>query len=83
MLFRAIGPVRTRDPMFTGRTLTAAEALGWGLNTTATEPSAAFHVAVFNLEPWMRSVSNGADETSLGLRGSRIRVSACELVFYG
>ena len=31
MLARLIGPVRTRDLMFTGRTLTAAEALDWGL----------------------------------------------------
>ncbi|MGC5255680.1 enoyl-CoA hydratase/isomerase family protein [Gordonia sp. DT218] len=31
MLPRIIGPVRTRDLMFTGRTLTAQEALDWGL----------------------------------------------------
>lgn len=31
LLMRLIGPVRTRDLMFTGRTLTAAEALDWGL----------------------------------------------------
>ena len=31
MLTRLIGPVRTRDLMFTGRTLTAAEALDWGM----------------------------------------------------
>ena len=31
MLARLIGPVRTRDLMFTGRTLSAAEALDWGL----------------------------------------------------
>lgn len=31
ILFRTIGPVRTRDLMFTGRTLTAAEALDWGM----------------------------------------------------
>lgn len=31
VLFRTIGPVRTRDLMFTGRTLSAAEALEWGL----------------------------------------------------
>ena len=31
MLARLIGPVRTRDLMFTGRTLTAAEAHEWGL----------------------------------------------------
>ncbi len=30
MLARLIGPVRTRDLMFTGRTLTAAEAAGLG-----------------------------------------------------
>ncbi|ORA09977.1 crotonase [Mycobacterium asiaticum DSM 44297] len=30
-LARLIGPVRTRDLMFTGRTLSAAEALNWGL----------------------------------------------------
>ena len=31
LLVRLIGPVRTRDLMFTGRRLTAAEALDWGL----------------------------------------------------
>jgi enoyl-CoA hydratase/carnithine racemase len=31
LLVRLIGPVRTRDLMFTGRRLTAAEALEWGL----------------------------------------------------
>ncbi|OFJ52704.1 enoyl-CoA hydratase/isomerase family protein [Mycolicibacterium grossiae] len=31
MLARVIGPVRTRDLMFTGRTLTAAEAAEWGM----------------------------------------------------
>ncbi|WP_156689328.1 enoyl-CoA hydratase/isomerase family protein [Mycobacterium sp. Marseille-P9652] len=33
MLLRHIGPVRTRDLMFTGRVLTASEALDWGLVT--------------------------------------------------
>ena len=31
MLARIIGPVRTRDLMFTGRVLTAQEALDWGM----------------------------------------------------
>ena len=31
MLARIIGPIRTRDLMFTGRTLTAQEALDWGI----------------------------------------------------
>ncbi|MQY24161.1 enoyl-CoA hydratase/isomerase family protein [Nocardia macrotermitis] len=31
MLARLIGPVRTRDLMFTGRTLSAREALDWGM----------------------------------------------------
>jgi len=31
MLTRLIGPVRTRDLMFTGRTLNAQEALDWGM----------------------------------------------------
>lgn len=31
MLARIIGPVRTRDLMFTGRTLTADEAVEWGM----------------------------------------------------
>jgi enoyl-CoA hydratase len=30
-LARIIGPVRTRDLMFTGRVLTAQEAVGWGM----------------------------------------------------
>jgi enoyl-CoA hydratase/carnithine racemase len=33
MLVRLVGPVLTRDLMFTGRVFTAAEALGWGLVT--------------------------------------------------
>ena len=33
MLVRLIGPVRTRDLTFTGRTLDAAEALEWGMVT--------------------------------------------------
>lgn len=33
MLVRLVGPVRTRDLMFTGRVLSAAEALDWGLVT--------------------------------------------------
>ncbi|NDJ90066.1 MULTISPECIES: enoyl-CoA hydratase/isomerase family protein [Mycolicibacter] len=33
MLARLIGPVRTRDLMLTGRTLTAQEALDWGMVT--------------------------------------------------
>ena len=33
MLVRLIGPVRTRDLMFTGRVLSAREALDWGLVT--------------------------------------------------
>lgn len=33
VLTRTIGPVRTRDLMFTGRVLSAAEALDWGLVT--------------------------------------------------
>jgi enoyl-CoA hydratase len=31
ILFKTVGPVRTRDLMFTARTLSAAEALEWGL----------------------------------------------------
>src|SRR5271166_5864767 len=31
MLVRLVGPVRTRDLMFTGRMLSAAEALDWGM----------------------------------------------------
>jgi enoyl-CoA hydratase len=31
MLARLIGPVRTRDLMFTGRTLSAQEAADWGM----------------------------------------------------
>ena len=30
-LARLVGPVRTRDLMFTGRTLSAQEALEWGM----------------------------------------------------
>jgi enoyl-CoA hydratase len=31
MLARVVGPIRTRDLMFTGRTLTAPEAVEWGM----------------------------------------------------
>ena len=31
MLARLIGPVRTRDLMFTGRVLSAQEAVDWGM----------------------------------------------------
>jgi len=37
------------------------------LNTTAIERSAAFHMAVFGIEPRMRSVSVSADATPMGL----------------
>ncbi|MGD0698740.1 MAG: enoyl-CoA hydratase/isomerase family protein [Trebonia sp.] len=38
LLVRLIGPVRTRDLMFTGRRLTAAEALDWGLVSRVVPP---------------------------------------------
>jgi enoyl-CoA hydratase len=45
MLLRLIGPVRTRDLMFTGRVLTAAEALDWGLVTRVVPHDSLFEVA--------------------------------------
>ena len=38
MLARLIGPVRTRDLMFTGRVLGAQEALDWGLVNRVVAP---------------------------------------------
>ncbi|HEX3923107.1 MAG TPA: enoyl-CoA hydratase/isomerase family protein [Streptosporangiaceae bacterium] len=38
LLVRLIGPVRTRDLMFTGRRLAAAEALEWGLVSRVVPP---------------------------------------------
>ncbi|MCV7408770.1 crotonase [Mycobacterium florentinum] len=45
MLLRLIGPVRTRDLMFTGRVLTAQEALDWGLVTRVVPHESLFEVA--------------------------------------
>jgi len=39
MLLATVGPVRTRDLMFTGRVLTAQEALDWGLIGRVVAPS--------------------------------------------
>ena len=73
MLARLIGPVRTRDLMFTGRVLTAAEALDWGLVTrvvphdellgTATELLA----QVCRTAPAARSVVKSSLDNYLGL----------------
>src|SRR3979490_3585744 len=38
VLARLIGPVRTKDLMFTGRTLTAAEATEWGMVARVLSP---------------------------------------------
>ena len=45
MLVRLIGPVRTRDLMFTGRVLSAQEALDWGLVTRVVPHDDLFAVA--------------------------------------
>ena len=45
MLARLIGPVRTRDLMFTGRTLSAAEALDWGMVARVVPHDALFDVS--------------------------------------
>jgi enoyl-CoA hydratase len=45
MLVRLVGPVRTRDLMFTGRVLTAQEALDWGLVTRVVGHDELFEVA--------------------------------------
>ncbi|WAC89690.1 enoyl-CoA hydratase/isomerase family protein [Mycobacterium sp. Aquia_213] len=45
MLLRLVGPVRTRDLMFTGRVLTAQEALDWGLVTRVVPHESLFEVA--------------------------------------
>ncbi|MDT5100891.1 MAG: enoyl-CoA hydratase [Mycobacterium sp.] len=45
MLARMIGPVRTRDLMFTGRTLSAAEALDWGMVTRVVPHNELFDVS--------------------------------------
>ena len=73
MLARLIGPVRTRDLMFTGRVLTAAEALDWGLVTTVVPHDEQLGAAtellaqVCRTAPAARSVVKSSLDNYLGL----------------
>jgi enoyl-CoA hydratase/carnithine racemase len=73
MLARLIGPVRTRDLMFTGRVLTAAEALDWGLVTRVVAHDDLFAEAkevlaqVCRTAPAARSVVKSSLDNYLGL----------------
>jgi enoyl-CoA hydratase/carnithine racemase len=73
MLVRLIGPVRTRDLMFTGRLLTAQEALDWGLVTRVVPHESLFETAHDLLAqscrtaPRARSVIKSSIDNYLGL----------------
>jgi enoyl-CoA hydratase/carnithine racemase len=73
MLLRLIGPVRTRDLMFTGRVLTAQEALDWGLVTRVVPHERLFEVARDLLAqscrtaPRARNVIKSSIDSYLGL----------------
>lgn len=73
MLARLIGPVRTRDLMFTGRVLTAAEALDWGLVTRVVPHDELLGAAtellaqVCRTAPAARSVVKSSLDNYLGL----------------
>jgi enoyl-CoA hydratase len=73
MLLRLVGPVRTRDLMFTGRVLTAAEALDWGLVTRVVPHENLFEVARDLLAqscrtaPRARNVIKSSIDSYLGL----------------
>ncbi|SPM37339.1 Enoyl-CoA hydratase/carnithine racemase, partial [Mycobacterium rhizamassiliense] len=73
MLVRLIGPVRTRDLMFTGRVLSAQEALHWGLVTRVVPHEDLFGVACDLLAqscrtaPRARNVIKSSIDNYLGL----------------
>jgi enoyl-CoA hydratase/carnithine racemase len=82
MLVRLIGPVRTRDLMFTGRVLSAQEALDWGLVTRAV-PHASLLAAARDLlvqtcrtAPRARAVIKSSIDNYLGLY-DRIGMTSC------
>jgi enoyl-CoA hydratase/carnithine racemase len=73
MLVRLIGPVRTRDLMFTGRVLSAQEALDWGLVTRVVAPADLLDVArdllaqTCRTAPRARNVIKSSIDNYLGL----------------
>ncbi|MEM6108798.1 enoyl-CoA hydratase/isomerase family protein [Mycobacterium sp. 050272] len=73
MLARIIGPVRTRDLMLTGRTLTAQEALDWGIVSRVVAHDDVLHVAhdllaqCCRTAPGARSVIKASLDDYLGL----------------
>src|SRR3984893_3006217 len=73
MLARLIGPVRTRDLMFTGRTLSAAEALDWGMVARVVPHDDLFDVSTELLAqccrtaPAARGVIKGSLDNYMGL----------------
>lgn len=73
MLLRLVGPVRTSDLMFTGRVLTAQEALDWGLVTRVVPHEDLFEVARDLLAqscrtaPRARNVIKSSIDSYLGL----------------
>ena len=83
LLVRLIGPVRTRDLMFTGRRLTAAEALEWGLVSrvvpnhelikTATEAL----IQIVQTAPEAAGTSSGSSTSTSGSRTGSRSSTAC------
>ncbi|MEN4474702.1 enoyl-CoA hydratase/isomerase family protein [Mycolicibacterium cosmeticum] len=73
MLARLIGPVRTRDLMFTGRVLTAGEALEWGMVSRVVPHDSLLDEArevlaqVCRTAPGARSVVKSSLDNYLGL----------------
>ncbi len=73
MLFAVVGPVRARDLLFTGRTLTAAEALDWGLvsrvvaHETVLDEAAAALAAICRTAPGARGDIKRSLDAQIGL----------------
>lgn len=73
MLARLIGPVRTRDLMFTGRTLSAQEAVDWGMvarvvpHDELAEASRQVLAEVCRTAPKARSVVKSSLDNYMGL----------------
>lgn len=73
MLARLIGPVRTRDLMFTGRVLTAQEALDWGMVARVVPHEELLHTArevlaqCSRAAPGARAVIKSSLDAYLGL----------------